>query len=346
MIVDKVRPWLTRLYPRAWRERYAVEFEALLEECLHSPLDIVDVFLGAMDARLQLLNGENVTWRLMNMLNKLRTTLLIVFAAYIGFIVAGFSLVGLADDSPMVPLMKTKPTLAAAWTTIQVGSVVALLAVVIGGLPLALTVLRRALAPNRGGQGPGRGGQGPGRGGQGPGRGGLGLLLVPVFAFLALALYVSFMGVIASSWIHIPGVLPSVQPDNFPAGNRLLLAGLMLVFVLGAIASTLAVWKVVSRTDVEQETFQAAGRTLTVKIYTFAFVPAVIATLAMLVMLAGTLAWGWLAFSALPDVFSGNYGLWQTSTQAWYFGIVALMSVCSLAALFGLARGRSARAAL
>lgn len=325
MIVDKVRPWLTRLYPRAWRERYAVEFEALLEQCLHSPLDIVDVFLGAMDARLQLLNGENVTWRLMNMLNKLRTTLLIVFAAYIGFIVAGFSLVGLADDSPMIPLMKTKPALAAAWTTIQAGSAVALLAVVIGGLPLALTVLRRALAPDRGG---------------------LGLLLVPVFAFLALALYVGFMGVIASSWIHIPGVLPAVQPDNFPSGNRLLLAGLMLVFVLGAIASTLAVWKVVSRTDVEQETFRAAGRTLTVKIYTFAFVPAVITTLAMLVMLAGTLAWGWLAFSALPDVFTGNYGLWQTSTQAWYFGIVALMSVCSLAALFGLARGRSARAAL
>jgi hypothetical protein len=345
-IAEKVGPWLTRLYPRDWRERYAVEFEALLEQCLHSPLDILDVFLGAVDAHLQLLNGDNVNWRLMNMLNKLRTTILIVFAAYIGFVIAGFGLVGLADDSPMISLMKTKPALAAAWTTIQAGSVVALLAVVIGGLPLALTVIRRALAPHRGGQGPGRGGQGPGRGGQGPGRGSLGLLLVPGVAFLALALYAGLLLAVGSGLIHIPGVDPSVQPGSFPTGNRLLLASFMLVFILGAIASTLAVWKVVSATDVEQETFQAAGRTLTVKIYTFAFVPALVTALAMLVMLAATLTWGWLAFSALPDVFSGNYGPWQTSTQAWYFGIVVWMGLCVLAAFFGLRRGRSARVSM
>jgi hypothetical protein len=321
-ITDRVRPWLTRLYPRAWRDRYAVEFEALLEECLHSPLDIVNVFLGAVDAHLQLLNGENVNWRFMNMLNKLRTTLLIVFAAYIGFIVAGFSLVGLADDSPMISLMKTKPALAAAWTTIQAGAVVALLAVVTGGLPLALTVIRRALSASHRG---------------------LGLLLVPGVSFLALALYVGFVLAVGSGGIHIPGVLPSVQPGSFPPGNRLLLEGLMLVFILGAFASTLAVWKVVSNTDVEQETFRAAGRTLTVKVYTFAFAPAVITTLAMLVMLAATLAWGWLAFSALPEVFSGNFGPWQTSTQAWYYGIVALMGLCILAAFYGLRRGRPAR---
>jgi len=60
VIADKIRPWLTRLYPRAWRDRYASEFDALLEQCLHSPLDLVDVFFGALDAHLQLLNGEEV----------------------------------------------------------------------------------------------------------------------------------------------------------------------------------------------------------------------------------------------------------------------------------------------
>ncbi len=322
MIADKLRPWLTRLYPRPWRERYAAEFGDLLEQCLHTPLDVVDVFLGALDAHLQLLNGENVTWSLMNMLNKLRTSILIVFAAYIGFIVAGFSLVGLADDSPMAPLMKSNIALAAAWTTIQAGAAIALLAVVIGGLPLALTIVRRALTADRRG---------------------LGLLVVPVFAFLALMLYVGFIFAVGSGRVHIPGVLPAVQPGNFPVGNRLLLAGLMLVFVLGAIASTLAVWKVLSRTDVEQETFRAAGRSFNVKVYQFAFVPAVITTLAMLVMLAATLAWGWLAFTALPDVFAGNYGLWQTSTQATFISIVVLMGLCTLAAVFGLRRGRSSR---
>lgn len=324
MIRDKVRPWLTSLYPRAWRDRYATEFDALLEQCLHSPLDIVDVFLGAVDAHLQLLNGENVSWRMMNMLNKLRTTLLIVFAAYIGFIVAGFSLVGLADDSPMIPLMKTNFALAATWTTIQIGAAVALLAVVIGGLPLALTIIRRALGADRRN---------------------LGLLLVPVLSFLALILYLGFVFSVGSGRIQIPGVVRVVQPGIFPPGNRLLMAGLMLVFVLGAIASTLAVWKAISYTDVEQETFRAVGRPLTIKIYTFAYVPAVITTLCMLVILVATLTWGWLAFTALPQVFVGNFGPLQTSTQVWFFGIVALMVVCTLAAFFGLGRGRSTQAA-
>jgi hypothetical protein len=282
----------------------------------------VDVFLGAVDAHLQLLNGEDLTWRMMNMLNKLRTTILLVFTAFIGFIVAGFSLVGLADDSPMIPLMKTNPALAAAWTTIQIGASVALMAVVIGGFPLALTVVRRALAGDRRG---------------------LGLLFVPVFSFLALVLYLGFVFLVGSGRILIPGVVRVVQPGFFPAGNRLMMEGLMLVFILGAIASTLAVWKVISRTDTEQETFHAVGRNLTVKIYAFAFVPAVITTLTMLVMLVATVAWGWLSFSALPQVFTGNFGPWGTSTQAWFSGILMLMLVCTLAALYGLRRGSTAR---
>jgi hypothetical protein len=317
--MDRVRAWLMNLYPRAWRERYAAEFDVLLEQCLHSPLDAVDVFLGAVDAHLQLLNEEDLTWRMMNMLNKLRTTILLVFTAFIGFIVAGFSLVGLADDSPMIPLMKTNPALAATWTTIQIGSVVALLAVVIGGLPLALTVVRQALAGDRRG---------------------MGLLLVPGFSFLVVVLYLGFVFLVGSGRIQIPGVVRVVQPGFFPAGNRLMLEGLMLVFILGAIASTLAVWKVISRTDTEQETFHAVGRNLTVRIYSFAFVPAVITTMAMLVMLVATVAWGWLSFSALPQVFTGNFGPWGTSTQAWFISILAVMAVCTAMAFFGLRRGR------
>ena len=256
------------------------------------------------------------------MLNKLRTTILIVFTAFIGFIVAGFSLVGLADDSPMIPMMKTNPALAAAWMTIQIGAAVALLAVVIGGLPLALTVLRRALEGDRRSRG---------------------LLLVPVFSFLALLLYMGFVFLVGSGRIQIPGVVRVVQPGNFPRRNRLMMEGLMLVFILGAIASTLAVWKAISATDVEQETFRAIGRILTVKLYTFAFVPAVITSISMLIMLVATIVWGWLSFSALPQVFAGNFGPWMTSTQVWYFGIILVMAVCTLLAFFGLQRGSPGR---
>lgn len=320
MSTPAMRAWLTRLYPRSWRHRYAVEFDAMLEQCLNSPLDMLDVILGALDAHLQLINGENVNWRLLNMLNRLRTTILIVFAAYIGFIVAGMALVGLLDDSPMIPFMRTDLASALAMTIVRIGSVVALLAVVVGGFPLAFTIVRRALTIDRRN---------------------LGMLLVPVISFLLLVLYFGFIFMVSQGQIQITGVARAVQPGNFPLGNRLMLAGLMLVFGMGAIASAFAVWKAVSHTDVEQETFIAGGRTMIIDIYKFAYIPAVIASIAMVVMLVATIVWSLVVFSALPQVYSGDFGLWQTSTQAWIYGIISLMAICSLVALLGIMRGRS-----
>ncbi|MFN8373855.1 MAG: hypothetical protein U0694_13395 [Anaerolineae bacterium] len=43
---------LLRLYPRAWRERYEQEFRALLDERGLSAGDVLDIVVGAMDARL------------------------------------------------------------------------------------------------------------------------------------------------------------------------------------------------------------------------------------------------------------------------------------------------------
>src|SRR5690349_3385725 len=78
--------WLLCLYPQAWRARYEEEFLALLEACPLSLWTIWDVCLGAIDARLHL---ETVTGRMFPFMNRLRTTAVIVFCAYIGFVVAG-----------------------------------------------------------------------------------------------------------------------------------------------------------------------------------------------------------------------------------------------------------------
>jgi len=45
---------LLRLYPAAWRNRYADEFEVLLEERPLGPFDVLDVLIGAVDAHLHL----------------------------------------------------------------------------------------------------------------------------------------------------------------------------------------------------------------------------------------------------------------------------------------------------
>ena len=43
---------LIALYPRPWRDRYEIEFRALMAERSPSPLDRIDIVRGALDARL------------------------------------------------------------------------------------------------------------------------------------------------------------------------------------------------------------------------------------------------------------------------------------------------------
>jgi len=307
-----IRAWLVGLYPRPWRERYADEFSALLEECLRSPLDVLDILLGALDAHLGL--SHETDWRLMNMNNKLRTTILLVFAAYIAFIVAGMSLYGFADDSPFIPMMKTNAALNISWRTIQVGSVLALLSIVIGGAPLAWTVIRRALMSNRKD---------------------LRLLLVPLYAFLALVVYFLSMAYLAFN-------TRILEPPASSTAHALMW-GLISVFMLGAIASTAAVWRVISHADVEQETFRFLGKQASIKLYEFAFAPAVVATLSMVGMFIASIVWFWQSFSARPDLLNQNMGPMMTDTRGALAFTLLLMAAAVLAAVVGVIRGRLAR---
>ncbi|MGD0707240.1 MAG: hypothetical protein ABSA51_02165 [Anaerolineaceae bacterium] len=317
-----VRSWLIHLYPRPWRERYGEEFDVLLEECLHSPLDVVDIFLGALDAHLEFPIETN--WRLMNMVNKLRTMLLIVFTGYIGFIIGGLAFYGLVDDSPMALLMKTGTDvpLSAAWVTVEIGAVIALFAVVIGGLPIGWRLLRRALTSSRQD---------------------LKLLLVPVLAFLALVLYFAFEFTVYTGRLPITGITQTVSHDNFPIGNRILIGGSMVVLVLGAIASTVAVWKVLAHTEAAENTSTDVEGLPSMKLYKRAFVPAVITTGSMLVMLVGTIIWSGLAYSSMPQVFAEDWGLLQANTTGSMIEIVVIMALSTALAFFGLVRGWSAR---
>jgi hypothetical protein len=307
-----VRRWLIGLYPKAWRERYGDEFEILLEECLHSPLDVLDILFGALDAHLEVPFETN--WRLMNMINKLRSTVLFVFAAYIAFIVAGFSLNGLMDDSQLVPLTWSNPALSVSYTIIEIGAVIGLLAIVIGGAPLAWTIIRRAFTSQRKD---------------------LGLLLVPLFSFLALVAYFLMM-------VYFAFNTSILDQNGSPAGLKLMW-GLIAVFIAGAVASTIAVWKLITRTDVEQESIAILGKSKMIKLYEFAFQPAEIAAFSMVVMFVATSIWGYGAYTLRPDLFSGNMGVMMTSTIGSFCFTLITMAVAALVACIGVFRGRSAR---
>ena len=62
------RVWMVHLYPSAWRERYGEEFEAFLEDCTLSPVQILDVIAGAIDARLHLVGDRVSSGRIENMM--------------------------------------------------------------------------------------------------------------------------------------------------------------------------------------------------------------------------------------------------------------------------------------
>ncbi len=209
----------------------------------------------------------------------LRKMEIVVFCAYIGFVVAGLYLYGMVDDSPFIRLMETHAELAASWYVLAGGSAVALLAVVIGGLPIGLGVVRYALARNKRY---------------------LLLLAVPVIAFVVL---------LATSILVflIFGGVPYPQSNGYnpPVAPGALLAFAVL-FVLAAAASTAAVCIAVIRSEVGEQTFRLPGITITVEPFAFGFLPAAIATLAMALMLASTVAWGLIARSEEPQVFNAD----------------------------------------
>jgi hypothetical protein len=308
----KLRKWLLGLYPSWWRARYGEEFEALLENCLHSPLDVLDIALGAVDAHLELSTASD--WRTMNTNNKLRTAILLVFTAYIAFILAGMGVYGFADDSPFIPMMQISPGLLLAWRTLQVGAVAALAAVVIGGAPLAWNVVRQSFTSRRQD---------------------LRLLLVPVLAFGALVLYVS-----AAAYLTSRGPLPrSAGSVNEPV----LMWGLVAVFVIGAVASAAAVWTLVGRQDPDADARLPLAHDVRLQPYEFAVVPTVIATFAMLAMFLAAILWFWIAFSARPDVLAGKEGPLMLDSRFALAATLLLMLAALTTAFIGLVRLRSAR---
>ncbi len=158
-----------------------------------------------------------------------------------------------------------------------------------------------------------------------------------------MVLYAAFVVSVGLGVVTLPGVTRTVTHEEFPIGNRLLIGGGMLVFILGAIASTAAVWRILSHTNVAVDSFRLLGREASIQPFEHALVPASVAAAAMLVMFLATLAWGWFAYSAMPQVFAQDWGLLQSNTAVSLFLIIALMAVATALALVAIARARTAR---
>ena len=255
--------WLLRLYPRAWRDRYGDEFLALLESCPLSLGMVGDICLGAVDARLHL---DTLLGRICSYMNRLRNTAIVVFCAYIGFVVAGLAFGKMVEYDDFQNLLHSNSSVAIAYWTLYAGAFAALAAVLVGGLPLAFAAARSAIADRRWGL--------------------LALFAVPP---ISLAVWLGYVFLI-QAWNPDHGNLLSA-----PLWERFVILGLFVgIFGLAAVASTAAVSIAIVRTEVSDSLFR------------FARFPAIITALAMAVMFAAVLAYGLLARTADPQLFAGN----------------------------------------
>lgn len=185
------------------------------------------------------------------------------------------------------------------------GSVVALLAMTAGGMPILLATLKRAFDQRQ-----------------------WNILLLSAVPPLSLAMFIGCTLLLLGEVVDAAGPLAAHDPLNV-----VLALSLIGVFLLAAIASTVAVSTIVVRVEI-------GGH-----LYRFALVPGALATLAMGAMLVATIVWGIGLRAYAPELFTGDEGILATNTALSWLGIVVVMAASTGVASVSVIRGFAARAA-
>jgi hypothetical protein len=161
------------------------------------------------------------------MSSQLRRAGLIALWAWVVFVVAGLGFYGILDDNPLTKLGQSHLALGLSVLVVQAGAVLALLAVLAGGLPIALAVVRFALRQRR--------------------RDVLLLLAVPpVFAVLLGLLFVGLV------------IMANTSAAPVAAGGFGLFLALIGFFLVAALASPAAASLAVVRSQVDEAWFRFA----------------------------------------------------------------------------------------
>lgn len=222
---------LVRLYPHTWRERYEDELLAMLEQRPLSFTDGANLFFGAIDAQLHPhlgTAGMSLYERIFHMFATLRRSLLTIFCAYVGFILAGWAFQKMTEYDDFVAAARTNSVVGLSFNLVVIGAVAALLAVLAGGLPIAVAVIRSALAQKR--------------------RGTLFLLAVPFLAFGVFLGTTLFLEALAHQGSHLS-----------PVGQVFLGHGLFVgSLIAAAIASAGAVCFAVARSEIPEKLLRFA----------------------------------------------------------------------------------------
>lgn len=133
---------LLRLYPSAWRARYQEEVEAVLEQHAITLATLVDLLWGALDARL---DPAFTHERMFRPMNRLRTSAVALLLAFAAFTLGYGAFQRLADPvAPFNDASRLYPELGVAYHLFTWATLLGLLTLAAGGLPIALDIALRA----------------------------------------------------------------------------------------------------------------------------------------------------------------------------------------------------------
>ncbi len=307
---------LLRLYPRAFREAHGAEVAQVFRQlyrdawaqrgmwgavvCFATALG--DLLVGAVGEYIAL--GWGV-WNRSWMMNRMRSSAILVFCAYIAFVVVGMGFQKSTEEVVKSNVPVAHPGVGLAYDAVMVGAVVALLATLVGGLPIAFAALRRAVAARRWG-------------------------IVALFAVPPVGLAIWLGWTFALLNVIFPA-RHTAAPTT--ALDHVYVYSWIAVFLVTAIASVAAVSLAIVRSDLPPELFR------------FALTPEIGVALGMLVTVGAIVIWGTQMQSVAPDYLAtpdGPVGL-RATLGAHLIADIVLMSVATLIVVAGIARGFSGR---
>jgi hypothetical protein len=293
---------LLLLYPAAWRERYGEEMAMVLQRHRASLWTVLDVLVGALDAHL---HRELLPGRLVSMAHRIRTSEIVVFCAFVLFLVAWLPLRLVRDPLPIwEAAVASHPELLTALIILDVAGIVATLAILVGGVPLLTAALAQAVAARRWGL--------------------LALFAVPLLAALALLVY----GLVA---VPASTTRQSAAPDAPLTPLAVVLQlGLLLLVLLAVGGSAAAIAAAIANSD------------LNARLLRFALIPAAVATVAIGAGLVAALALNVLIFAEAPQVSSWPP---LHVIDALFMLAATVLAGLALARGLGAARGGSGAAA-
>jgi len=225
------------LYPAAWRRRYGDEFEALLEQTPFTLRALFDVGVSAVDAHL---NPTAPMRKWPFMFERLRASELAVFSGWIVFVVTGLGFSKMTENWDIFAA-GTSPAVSLSYLSVMVGALVALLGVLVAGVPIAWAIAKSAFRAQRWRL--------------------LGLFAVPpIFLAVWIGLTYLLLNVV------VPGPAPH-DPVRFVG-----FAAWVGVFCIAAVASTVAVTVAAINGEVPPALYQRAVRPALVVAGTMAIV--------------------------------------------------------------------------